>query len=154
MRKVLHICLTLSTLLTLGSAVAQTTLALIKPDATKRNLTSAIIKQITSNGFTILKQKTTTLPKALAEKFYAEHTGKPFFAFMIKQITSGPSVFLVLAKIDAVAAWRKLMGATNPAQAAPGTLRHLYGINIEKNSVHGSDSQLSAEREISLIFGS
>lgn len=128
------------------------TLAIIKPDAVAAGNADKIIQSIKDNGFKILAQKEITLDKNTAEQFYAAHKDKPFFADLINYITSGPIVVLALEREDAVPAWRALMGSTNPANADEGTLRKLYGTDIQRNAVHGSDSPENAQAEIKLFF--
>ena len=132
-------------------AVEQT-YAMIKPKAVKSGYTDKIIKRIQEEGFTIVAKKMMTITKELAEKFYAVHKEKPFFNELIETISVGPVVAMILEKDGAIASWRELMGATNPEEAADGTLRKLYGQNISYNAVHGSDALETAETEISLIF--
>jgi nucleoside-diphosphate kinase len=128
------------------------TLSIIKPDATARNLTGAINTIIENAGLRIVAQKRVrwTLPQA--QKFYNEHKGKPFYDLLCEFMTSGPIVVQVLAGDKAVATYRKVMGATDPAEAKRGTLRKRFAVSRSKNSVHGSDSPASAAREISLVF--
>lgn len=128
------------------------TLAIIKPDVVAAGYASDIIKQIDNNGFKIAAQKELTIDKTTAEQFYAAHKNKPFFNDLIAYITSGPSIILVLERTDAVNVWRNLMGATDPKKASPGTVRQLYGTDIQQNAVHGSDSLENAQREIALFF--
>lgn len=128
------------------------TLAIIKPDAVAAGHTQDIIKQIEMNGFKIIAQKQLTIDKATAEKFYAIHQSKPFFNDLIAYITSGPCVLLVLERPNAIQVWRNLMGATDPRKADPGTVRNLYGTDIQHNAVHGSDSVESAQSEIKIFF--
>ncbi|MBN8828370.1 MAG: nucleoside-diphosphate kinase [Sphingobacteriia bacterium] len=128
------------------------TLSIIKPDATKRNLTGKINQVFESNGLKIVAQKRITLSKKVAEGFYAEHKARPFFNDLVNFMISGPVVLQVLEGENAVALNRKLMGATNPAQAEEGTIRKLFAESIEANSVHGSDALESAKREISYFF--
>lgn len=128
------------------------TFAMIKPDAVAALYTGKIIDRIEQEGFTIVALKKTTLTQKRAEDFYAEHHEKKFFPELIEFMTSGPVVLMVLSKKNAINAWRELMGSTNPEQAAPNTLRKLYGTNVGNNAVHGSDSKTSAQREITLIF--
>ena len=128
----------------------QKTFAMIKPDAIKAKNSGKIIDMIESHGFTILAMKKLHLSQAQAEEFYAVHKHRPFFGELVSMMTSGPMVAMVLAKENAIADWRTLMGATNPAEAAPNTVRKLYGANIGENAVHGSDSQETAQQEISI----
>jgi nucleoside-diphosphate kinase len=128
------------------------TFGIIKPDAVNRNITGKIISKIEENGFTIVAMKKLWLTKKQAGGFYAVHKDKPFFQSLTDYMSSGPCIAMVLEKDNAIAAWRKLMGATNPAQAAPGTIRKEYAVNLETNSVHGSDAAESAEFEIKYFF--
>ena len=128
------------------------TLSIIKPDATARNLTGTINAIIENAGLHIVAQKRVrwTLPQA--QKFYKEHKGKPFYDSLCEFMTSGPIVLQVLKGQDAINKYRKVMGATDPAEAKRGTLRKRFAISRSKNSVHGSDSPASAAREIGLVF--
>ncbi|MEN3040830.1 MAG: nucleoside-diphosphate kinase [Bacteroidia bacterium] len=128
------------------------TLGLIKPDAIAAGHTGKIIDHILRAGFRVRGLKMVHLTRAQAEAFYAMHRERPFFADLVEFMTSGPVIAFVLEKENAVAAYRELMGATDPAKAAPGTLRALYGQNIERNAVHGSDSIENAQREINFFF--
>lgn len=128
------------------------TLSIIKPDATRRNLTGQINSYLEKAGLKIVAQKMTILTKAQAEIFYAEHKGRPFFAGLIEFMTSGPVVLQVLKGENAVANNRQVMGATNPEQAISGTIRKDFAENIEANSIHGSDTIDNAKKEISFFF--
>ena len=128
------------------------TLILVKPDAFARNLTGEIIARFERKGLRIAALKHTTLDRAIAEQHYAEHQGKPFFEELVSFITSGPLVALVLEGQDAVKAARQVIGATNPLEAAPGSIRGDFAIEVGQNMVHGSDSPESAEREANLFF--
>lgn len=128
------------------------TLGLIKPDAITAGYTGKIIDHILQAGFHIRGLKMLHLTRVQAEAFYAVHRERPFFADLVAFMTSGPVVAFVLEKDNAVSAYRDLMGATDPAKAAPGTIRSLYGQNIERNAVHGSDSPENARREIAFFF--
>jgi nucleoside-diphosphate kinase len=130
----------------------QRTLAIIKPDAVARNAAGEIIKTIADNRFRILGIKMLHLKKAQAAGFYAVHVGKPFYDALVKFMTEGPVIVLALEKEDAIADWRRIMGATNPQKAEPGTIRKLYGENIERNAVHGSDAEDTARFELSFFF--
>lgn len=130
----------------------QYTFSIIKPDATKRNLTGKINAILEENGLKIVSQKMTNLSKDQAEQFYAEHKARPFFNDLVSYMTSGPVVLQVLKGDNAVAKNREIMGATNPTNAEPGTIRKLFAESIEANSIHGSDSEDSAKREISFFF--
>lgn len=128
------------------------TFAMIKPDAVEANNTGPIIKIIEDNGFNIIGMYKTPLTKEIAEKFYAVHKDKPFFDELIEYISSGPVVIMAIEKANAIADWRKLMGATNPAEAEEGTIRKQFGTSIGENAVHGSDSPESAHQELTLFF--
>ena len=128
------------------------TLSIIKPDAVERNLEGEIKEMFKSNGFQILKEKKIQIDKAEAEKFYKVHETKPFYNDLCEYLSSGPIVVMVLEKENAVKGNRELMGATNPKDAVDGTIRKKYGISIDKNSVHGSDSIDNAKIEIDFFF--
>lgn len=128
------------------------TLSIIKPDATRRNLTGAIIQRFEDKGLKIVAQKRILMTKEQAEGFYAVHKERPFFSDLVKFMTSGPVVVQVLEGEDAVAKNRSIMGATNPEDAAPGTIRADFAESIEANSVHGSDSKENAQIEIDYFF--
>ncbi len=128
------------------------TFSIIKPDATKRNITGAINKIIENNDLSIVAQKRIKLSKDKAEGFYAVHKDKPFFNDLIEYMTSGPVIVQVLDGENAVENYRNIMGATNPENAANGTIRSEYAINIQENSVHGSDSEDNAKIEIEYFF--
>ena len=128
------------------------TLSIIKPDAVERNLSEEIKNEFKKWGFNILKEKKVKLEKAEAEKFYQIHQSKPFYNDLCEYLSSGPIITMVLEKENAVAENRKLMGATDPKNAEDGTLRKKYGISIDKNSVHGSDSVQNAKVEIDFFF--
>jgi nucleoside-diphosphate kinase len=128
------------------------TLSIVKPDATKRNLVGQIVARLEGAGLRVVAQKRLQLTKAQAEGFYAEHKGKGFFDSLVAFMTSGPVVVQVLEGEGAIAKNREVMGATNPANAAPGTIRKDFADSIEANSAHGSDSPASAAREISYFF--
>ena len=128
------------------------TLAIIKPDAFKANYTGKIIDIILKNNFFIKAMKLVKLSEIEAKGFYFVHREKPFFNDLIKFMTSGPSIVMVLEKENAVEEWRKLMGETDPKKAKEGTIRALYGYDIEKNAVHGSDSNENAHNEIAYFF--
>lgn len=132
----------------------ENTFAIIKPDAVGRNMSGKIITRIEENGFIILAMKKLWLTKKQAEGFYAVHTGKPFFENLTTYMSSGPCIAMVLQKKNAIASWRTLMGATNPANADPGTIRKDFAVSLEKNSVHGSDAAETAEFEIRYFFSS
>ncbi|MBI5636921.1 MAG: nucleoside-diphosphate kinase [Nitrospinae bacterium] len=130
----------------------QLTLGLIKPDALERGKQGAIIDRILSKGFKIVAMKQIRLTKAQAEAFYAEHAARPFFASLTGYMVTGPIIALALEKENAIADWRTLMGATNPEKADAGTIRKDFAVDLEKNSVHGSDSETSAAREVPFFF--
>lgn len=127
-------------------------MAILKPDAVERKLIGKILERIESNGFKIATVKKAQLSQAQAEGFYYVHKDRPFFGSLINFMCSSPVVLLVLEKEDAIAAWRELMGATNPENAKAGTIRKEFAVNIEKNSTHGSDSAENAAFEISYFF--
>ena len=128
------------------------TLSIIKPDAVERNLENEIKEMFKTKGFLILKEKKIKIEKAEAEKFYKVHETKPFYNDLCDYLSSGPIVVMVLEKENAVVGNRELMGATNPKDAEEGTIRKKYGISIDKNSVHGSDSIDNAKKEIKFFF--
>lgn len=131
----------------------ESTYVMIKPDAVRRGLVGRIISRFEDAGLTITRMEYGVVTREQAEENYREHAGKPFFEKLIAYITSGPVVKMVLTGPGAVAVCRKLMGATDPAQAAPGTIRGDFGLVVDENLVHGSDSLESAQREISIFFG-
>ncbi|MDC3121162.1 nucleoside-diphosphate kinase [Candidatus Pelagibacter sp.] len=128
------------------------TLSIIKPDAVERNLENEIKQLFINKGFLILKEKKIQIEKSEAEKFYKVHETKPFYNDLCTYLSSGPIVVMVLEKDNAVLGNRELMGATNPKDAEDGTIRKKYGISIDKNSVHGSDSVENAKIEIDFFF--
>ena len=128
------------------------TLSIIKPDAVERNLDNEIKQMFIKHGFNISKEKKIQIEKSEAEKFYKVHETKPFYSDLCTYLSSGPIVAMILEKKNAVADNRKLMGATNPKDAEDGTIRKKYGISIDKNSVHGSDSVENAKIEIDFFF--
>ena len=130
------------------------TLSIIKPDAVERNLENQIKEIFKNKGFKIIKEKKIQIEKLEAEKFYKVHETKPFFNDLCEYLSSGPIVVMILEKENAVLENRKLMGATDPLKAEEGTLRKKYGISIDKNSVHGSDSIENAKIEIDFFFKS
>jgi nucleoside-diphosphate kinase len=132
--------------------MTERTFSIIKPDATRRNLTGKINAVIEEAGLRIVAQRRTRLSRADAEKFYDVHKEKPFFEELVGFMTSGPVVVQVLEGENAVARYREVMGATNPANAAPGTIRQLYAESFTGNSVHGSDSPENAKIEIAQFF--
>jgi len=128
------------------------TLSIIKPDAVERNLDNEIKEIFKNKGFSIVKEKKIQIDKTEAEKFYKVHETKPFYNDLCSYLSSGPIVVMVLEKENAVLSNRELMGATNPNDAEEGTIRKKYGISIDKNSVHGSDSVENAKIEINFFF--
>ena len=128
------------------------TLSIIKPDATERNITGKVNSMIEAAGFRIVAQKRILLTAEQAGKFYAVHSERPFFKDLVKTMTAGPVVVQVLERDDAIPLYRDLMGATNPENAAEGTIRKELALNIEANTVHGSDSEENAAIEISFFF--
>ena len=130
----------------------QQTFSIIKPDATKRNITGSINKIIEDSGLKIIAQKKIHLSKDKAEKFYEVHSERPFFNDLIEYMTSEPVIVQVLTGDNAVIKYREIMGSTNPIEAAQGTIRKIHALNIQENSVHGSDSSENAEKEISFFF--
>ena len=130
----------------------ENTLSIIKPDATKRNITGSINKIIEDSNLVIIAQKRTKLSKEKAEGFYSIHKDKPFFNDLIEYMTSGPVIVQVLQGDNAVENYRRIMGATNPENAENGTIRKLFALNVQENSVHGSDSEDNAKIEIDFFF--
>ncbi len=128
------------------------TFAIIKPHAVKSKLSGKIIDMIEAAGFEIVEMKKITMNQAQAQALYAEHEGKPFYNGLVSIMTASPLIVLKLQKDNAVVLWRELMGATNPANAAQGTIRALYGNSLDENAVHGSDSSASAARELAIFF--
>ena len=130
----------------------QRTFSILKPDVTRRNLTGAVNQRIEAAGLRIVAQKRIRMSRGQAEKFYDVHKERPFFGELVEFMTSGPVVVQVLEGASAVGRYREVMGATNPAQAAEGTIRKLYAESVGENSVHGSDSQENAQIEIAQFF--
>jgi len=128
------------------------TLSIIKPDAMQRNLEDKIKKIFIKNSFEIVREKKVKLEKKDAELFYKVHETKPFYSDLCNYLSSGPVLVMVLKKANAIADNRKIMGATNPQEAEEGTIRKEFGISIDKNSVHGSDSKENADKEIRFFF--
>jgi nucleoside-diphosphate kinase len=128
------------------------TLSIIKPDVTERNITGLIVARLEGAGLRVIAQKRLWWRKKDAKKFYEVHKGEPFYKELINYMTSGPIVLLVLEGDDAIAKYREVMGATNPVDAAPGTIRKDFGVNHQRNSVHGSDAPETAKKEIALCF--
>ena len=133
-------------------AAVQRTLSIIKPDATRRNLTGKVNAVIEDAGLRIVAQRRIHLTEAQAKKFYEVHAERPFYGELVETMTSAPVVVQVLEGEGAVAKYREVMGATNPEQAAEGTIRKLFALNVGENSVHGSDSQDNAKLEIAQFF--
>ncbi len=130
----------------------QRTFSIIKPDAVRRNLIGSILSKLEANGLKVVASKMILLTAEQAGGFYAEHKGKPFYPTLVDNMTAGPIVVQVLMGENAVELNRKVMGATNPEEAEEGTLRKLFAVSMQKNSVHGSDSVVSAKREIKYFF--
>lgn len=128
------------------------TFAIIKPDAVKKKLAGKIISRIYEKGFDVIGLRMLQLDEVKAKEFYKVHEERPFFNGLIQYITSGPVIVAALEKENAIKDWRNLMGATNPAEAAEGTIRKDFGENIEANAVHGSDSPENASKEVSFFF--
>lgn len=133
--------------------MSELTFAMIKPDVIRAKNSGKVIDLIEQNGFDILRMQKGQLSKEMAEEFYSVHKERPFFGELVEFVTSGPVIVMALEKGNAVKEWRDLMGATDPLQAAPGTIRKLFGTNIGSNAAHGSDSQENAAIELSLFFG-
>ena len=131
---------------------SQRTFAIIKPDAVKKNATGDILNMIHTAGFRIIGMRMLEINREQAEGFYAVHADRPFFGSLCDFMSSGPIVVLALEKENAIADWRKLMGATNPANAEAGTIRKKHAANIEHNAVHGSDAEDTARFELSYFF--
>jgi len=134
--------------------VSERTLVLIKPDGVQRGLVGEVLSRIERKGFTLVALQMRTLEPEIAEQHYGEHKDKPFFADLVDFITGGPLVAAVIEGPEAIASWRTMMGATNPANAAPGTIRGDLATETQMNVTHGSDSSESAAREIALFFPS
>jgi nucleoside-diphosphate kinase len=137
----------------MNMADAQRTFVMVKPDGVKRRLIGEVVRRIEAKGYEIREMKLFTIDESLAQKHYAEHTEKPFFGELVSFITSGPVVAMVVEGLEAVKGMRQIMGATNPLEAAPGSIRGDFANVITENIVHGSDSPASAEREVNLFFG-
>ena len=129
------------------------TLFIVKPDAVERRLIGRILAHVEAHGFRIAEARLTALTREQCQEFYSEHVGKPFFNGLVEFMTSGPVMLTCLERDNAVAKLREVIGATDPEQAAPGTIRKLYAESKGRNSVHASDSPASAEREVKLFFG-
>ena len=129
------------------------TLFVVKPDAVARNLIGRIVAHVEQEGFRVVEARLARLTREEAQTFYDEHRGKPFFDGLVEYMTSGPVLLACLERDGAIAALRELVGATDPAEAAPGTVRKLFGESKRRNSVHASDTPASAEREVKHFFG-
>ena len=132
--------------------MTERTLVLVKPDGVERGLVGEVLARIEAKGLRLVAVQLRTLDRELAEAHYGEHRGKPFFGPLVEFICSGPLLAAVAEGPDAIVAWRTMMGATNPVQAAPGTIRGDLAVSMERNIAHGSDSPESAAREIELFF--
>ena len=130
------------------------TLAIVKPDAVKRKLIGAILSEIEKSGLTIRGLRLMRLSKTAAQSFYDVHKARPFFTSLCEYMSSGPIVVMTLEGDRAIERWRELMGATDPAKAAPGTIRKQFGLNVEQNATHGSDAPETARNEIAFFFSS
>lgn len=128
------------------------TLSIIKPDATERNITGMIVSRLEGAGLRVIAQKRVWWRKKDAKKFYEVHKGQPFYKELLNYMTSGPILLMVLEGDGAITKYRELMGATNPVDAEPGTIRKDFGVNHQRNSVHGSDAPVTAKKEIALCF--
>jgi len=129
------------------------TLFIVKPDAVERNLIGKILAHVEDQGFRIVEARLGRLTREEAQTFYGEHQGKPFFNDLVEYMTSGPVMLTCLEREGGIARLREVVGATDPAQAAPGTVRQLFGQSKQLNSVHASDSLASSNREVKLFFG-
>ena len=132
--------------------MTEKTLAIIKPDAVKKNIIGRIIQRIEDEGFEIAAMKMLHLTKDEANGFYIVHKSRPFYEDLTNFMSSGQAVVMILERDDAIAHWRQVMGATDPAQAKPGTLRREFGFSVERNATHGSDARETAEWEIAYFF--
>jgi nucleoside-diphosphate kinase len=128
------------------------TYAMVKPDGVKRGLVGEVVSRIEAKGFNIIGMKLMQISRETAEEHYGEHRGKAFFEGLVSFITSGPVVAMVIEGENAIAEWRKMMGATNPAEATPGTIRGDFASTIDENVAHGSDAPATAAREIGIFF--
>jgi nucleoside-diphosphate kinase len=135
-----------------GNIVSERSLVLVKPDGVKRGLVGEVLKRIETKGWKIVALELRKLDEKTAANHYAEHDGKPFFKDLVSFITSAPLVAVVIEGPNAIAGWRQMMGATNPANALPGTIRGDFATETQNNVTHGSDSSESAAREIALFF--
>jgi len=132
--------------------MTEKTLAIIKPDAVKKNVIGKIIQRIEDEGFQIRALRMVSLTKDEAKGFYIVHKARPFYESLTEFMSSGPAVVMMLERDDAIAKWREVMGSTDPAQAKPGTIRHAFGFSIERNATHGSDARDTAEWELGYFF--
>ena len=132
---------------------SERTFAMVKPDGVKRRLVGEVVSRLERKGFTIAEMKLMNISRETAEKHYGEHEGKPFYEGLVSFITSGPVVAMIVEGENAIAEWRKMMGATNPADAELGTIRGDFASTIDENVVHGSDAPETAKREIEIFFG-
>lgn len=132
--------------------MSERTLVLVKPDGVRRGLVGEVLRRIESKGLTLVAVELRTIEVELAHAHYGEHAGKPFFEGLVRFITSGPTLAVVVEGPEAIASWRSLMGATDPVKAAPGTIRGDLATAMPDNLTHGSDSPESAAREIALFF--
>ncbi|HEX7002660.1 MAG TPA: nucleoside-diphosphate kinase [Trueperaceae bacterium] len=132
---------------------SERTFAMVKPDGVKRGLVGEVVRRLEAKGYRIAAMKMMQIPRETAERHYGEHEGKPFFEGLVSFITSGPVVAMVVEGENVIAEWRKMMGATNPADAVPGTVRADFATTIDENVVHGSDAPATAQREIEIFFG-
>jgi len=128
------------------------TFAMVKPDGVRRGLVGTVVARLEAKGFRIVGMKLLQIPSDMAERHYGEHEGKPFYQGLVDFITSGPVVAMVVEGENAIAEWRKMMGATNPTDAVPGTIRGDFASTIDENVAHGSDAPATAEREIGIFF--
>jgi len=128
------------------------TFAMVKPDGVRRGLVGTVVSRLEAKGFRIVGMKLMQIPRATAERHYGEHAGKPFYQGLVDFITSGPVVAMVVEGENAIAEWRKMMGATNPKDAVPGSIRGDFASTIDENVAHGSDAPATAEREIGIFF--
>ena len=126
--------------------------ALVKPDGVQRGLVGEVVRRFEARGLQLVALKMIRISRELAEQYYAEHRGKPFFSGLVEYVTSGPAIAMLWDGENAVAVLRKMMGATDPAKAEPGTIRADFGLKIDRNVIHGSDSPESAKREADLFF--
>ncbi len=135
-----------------GVMATERTYAMVKPDGVKRGLVGEVVGRLENKGFKIVAMKLMHIPRETAERHYGEHRGKPFFEGLVSFITSGPVVAMVVEGENAILEWRKMMGATNPKDALPGTIRGDFASTIDENVAHGSDAPETAEREIGIFF--